>query len=91
MVTAIMAKKAPATDGRTTRYAPVSLKELQDIRDELKFLSGMYIGICSEMEECKLAEISVDGLKGVYGGLQNLTTLASKCKGELSIAGFRRK
>lgn len=88
MVVATMPKKKPVQDGRSTRYAPMSLADVQQLRDKLQSLAGVYTAICSEMQTRNLEQISVDGIKGVHSGIRNIASMARKCKGELTAIEF---
>lgn len=84
MVTLTMPKKKPNTDGRKSRFVPMTLQEMETIRDRLKKLAGVFDGICSEMTSLDMSHIEVDGRVGVETGIRNIASMAKRSKGILA-------
>jgi hypothetical protein len=77
-----MAKKR--TDGRSSRYVPIMLEELESARDRLRILAGAMEFVCAEMRNQGMDSIPVDGKSNMAKGLVWITAVARKAKGYLA-------
>lgn len=83
MVSAVMPKKMP-TDGRKSRYVPMTIEELRQFRDALHKMAGVFAGVCEEMESQGLTELPIDGRATLTRGLTWVQSVARKAKGYLA-------
>lgn len=81
MVTQVIdMKKKSTTDGRRSRYEPISAAELRSAATELETLSGHFRSAALEIVELKLAGVQIDGRNMLVDAIKEMKQVSKRIK-----------
>ncbi len=73
-------KKKATTDGRRSRYEPISAAELRAAAKDLDTLRGHLLAAAAEIEELKLSGVQIDGRNMLVDSIKEMKQVSKRVK-----------